>query len=489
MRAPIRVIRRATIALALSCTSLSTLAAQAPGFDRRVQPPPGASPALQIPPWTTMRLANGAELIVSERRGLPLVAVTINFVGGASQLEPAGKTGLAGFVASMLSEGTTSRSGDQLSNELQLLGTSINVGIGSESGAVSFLSMADKLPATLDIMADMMLNPAFPQASLERLRANTLVQLTQARDRTSAIAGVVFPRVLYGDAHPYGRSRSEQTVQSITRDDLVAFHRAYFQPGRAVITVVGEITPTEARAQVERALAGWPAGGSRPDFAYPAVQAPGATTIYLVDKPGAAQSSFSIGLPGPPRSTPDYYALRVMNTMLGELFQSRLNANIREDKGFSYGVGASFAYGRGPGPWRAGGDVRTDATDSALVEFMREIRGIRGERAVTDDEMDAARAALIQSLPARLASVSGVGGLIGELYVQGLPQDYYQRFAQAVTAVRAEDVVRVARQYVNPERLAIVIVGDRAVIEEPLRRTGIAPIVVLDMEGRPVARP
>jgi zinc protease len=483
------VIRSAIALALLSVAPASALLAQGAGFDRRVQPTPAPAPALQVPAWTATRLSNGAELIVSTRPGLPLVSVTVNFVGGASQFEPADHTGLAGFVAGMLSEGTTTRSGDQLSNELQLLGTSINVGIGSESGSVSFLAMADKLPATLDIMADMILNPAFPQESLERLRANTLVQLTQARDRTSAIAAVVFPRVLYGDAHPYGRSRTEQTVRAITRQDLVTFHRAYFQPGRAVITVVGDITPAEATAQLERALARWPAGGTRPDFTYPSVPAPGATTIYLVDKPGAAQSSFSIGLVGPPRSTPDYYALRVMNTMLGELFQSRLNANIREDKGFSYGVGSSFAYGRGPGPWRAGGDVRTDATDSALVEFMKEIRGIRGERAVTEDEMDAARAALIQSLPARLASVSGVGGLIGDLYVQGLPQDYYQRFAQAVTAVRPDDVVRVARQYVDPARLAIVIVGDRSVVEEPLRRTGIAPIVVLDMDGRPVARP
>jgi predicted Zn-dependent peptidase len=425
-------------------------------------------------------------LVVSEKHTLPLVSVTINFIGGANQFEPADKTGVGGFVASMLSEGTTTRSGDDLSTALQLLGTNVLAGVGGESGSISFTSTKDKVSGTLDILADMLLHPSFPADALDRLRARTLVTLAQDKDRTGSIANVVFPRVLYSTASPYGRSRTEQSVKAITRDDLIAFHHAYFQPGRAVITVVGDITAAEAKQKVEKALASWPAGGAPPNFTYPPPPPPAPTTIYLVDKPGAAQSTFAIGLVGPMRTTPDYYALRVMNELFGELFQSRLNANIREARGYSYGVNSRFSYGRGPGPFRAGGDIKTTVTDSALLEFMKEINGIRGTRPVTDAELAAAKAALIQSLPGRVGSVAGIGGMISEIFVQQLSEEYYQQFGREVNTITKEDVERVARKYIDPDHLAIVIVGDRKVIEAPLRATHVAPIVLLDADGNTV---
>jgi zinc protease len=468
----------------------TTPAAPAPpplksSFDRTVTPKPGADPALNVPAWTKSTLSNGATLVVSERRGLPLVSFTLTLTGGAAQYDPPTKTGLGGFVSGMLSEGTTTKSGDELSTALQMLGTSIAPAVGSESGSMSFVSMKSNFAPTLDLLTDMMLHPAFPNDALERLRARTLVSLTQARDRTASIAGVVFPRVVYSLDHPYGRSTNETTVKAITRDDLLTFHKAFVQPARATITVVGDITPAAAKQTVERALAGWPASGAKADFSYPPVPAAAPTTIYLVDKPGAAQSTVSIGFAGPPRTTPDYYALRVMNSLFGELFLSRLNLNIREQKGYSYGVSSRFAYGRGPGPFRAGGEIQTGVTDSALVEFMKEIRGIRGARPVADDEMEAAKAALIQSLPGRFESVSGVGATISDIFVQGLPEDYLQQFTREVRAVTKADVQRVAQKYLDPDRLAIVIVGDRAKIEAPLRATRIAPIVILDMDGNP----
>jgi len=219
----------------------------------------------------------------------------------------------------------------------------------------------------------MLENPTFPQEALDRLQARTIVGLTQKRDRTTGIASVVFPKVAYSTNHPYGRSMLESSVKAITRDDLVAFHKSYYQPGRAVITVVGDVKPDEIKRTIEQALTGWKAGGSMPTFDYPAAPSAKSTTIYLVDKPAAAQSTFTIGSVGPPRSTPDYYAIRVMNEMLGALFQSRLNHNIREVKGYSYGVNSSFAFGRGPGPFRAGGDIVTAKTDSALIEFVKEL--------------------------------------------------------------------------------------------------------------------
>ena len=468
-------------------TRPATKAAQPP-LDRSTPPEPGPSPTLKVPAWTTSALANGATLTVSQRRELPLVSVTIDFLGGAIQHEDPARLGVASLTAQMLREGTTTRSGDQLAEAQQMLGTSIAASIGAESGSIGFSALSDKLDAALDLAADMMLNPSLPGDALERLRGQRLVQLTQSRDRGPDVARNVFYKTLYGD-HPYGRVVTEQTVRAITRDDVVAFHQAYFMPGTASITVVGDVDPAAVRASVERALGRWSPGGEKPSFQYPPAPAPKTTAIYLIDKPQAAQSSVIMGLPGPARDTPDYYALAVMNNILGELFQSRLNALIREVKGYSYGVDSRFNYGRGPGAFRAFGEIVTAKTDSALLDFVAELRGVQGGKPFTEDEIRSGTESLIQALPRRFASVEGVGGAISALYLQGLPADYYQQLAARVNAVSVDDLVRVAKQYVDLERMYIVIVGDRSVIEEPLRKTGIAPIVILDIEGKPVATP
>jgi predicted Zn-dependent peptidase len=472
----------------IALTIATSLGAQtAAPLDRAAIPTAGKTPELHVPSWTKLSLTNGAKLVVSERHGLPLVYVSINFIGGAAQFEPADKTGVANFVSSMMLEGTASRTGDQLAEAMQNLGSNVNVSIGPESGSIGVFVMKDKLEPILAILEDVLVHPSFPAPALERLRGRTVINLQQAKDRTSSIASVVFPKVLYTTDEPYGRSMTEQSVKSITRDDLVKFHDAYFKPGRAEVTVVGDITPAEAKRVLDKTLAPWAAGGTVPSFTYPTPPAPKATTIFLVDKPGAAQSTFAIGEVGPPRGTPDYFALRVLNSFFGEQFQSRLNANIREQKGYSYGVSSRFAYGRGPGAFRAGGEIVTAKSDSALIEFMKELRGIRGERPITDDEMQAAKNALIQSLPGRFASVGSVSSAISELYTQDLPEDYYQNFVKRVNAVTKDDVLSVAKKYIDPQHLAIVIVGDKSQIEGPLAATKIAPIVYLDINGDPLA--
>jgi predicted Zn-dependent peptidase len=481
--------RLALAVLAIGAMAQPVLAQQKPrvaSLDRTIVPGPSKAPELHVPSWTKTTLPDGAELIVSERHGLPLVSFQINFIGGANQYEPADKTGLAALTSAMLSEGTTTRTGDQISNDLQALGTSIQPTIAAESGRIGFQSTTDKFAPTLAILADMLEHPAFPNDALERRRSTTLVALTQNRDRTSGIAGIVFPKILYTTASPYGRTPNEASIKATTHNDVAEFAKSYFAPGHAVITVVGDVKAADVKGTIERALAGW-TGGAMPTFNYPTPPAAKPTTIYLVDKPEAAQSTFSIGFAGPPRDTPDYYAVRVMNEMLGVLFQSRLNHNIREVKGYSYGVGSSFAYGRGPGPFRAGGEIVTAKSDSALIEFVKELRDIRGARPPSDDEMDQAKASLVQSLPASFESVAGVNSSISSIYVQGLPEDYYAQFSRAVNAVTKQDVVRVAQKYIDPDHMAIVIVGDRAKIQAPLAATKIAPVVLLDVNGDPAS--
>jgi len=476
---------RAWITLAaVVLLSIAPSAQQA--LDRKKIPPPAKTPELRVPAWTKSTLANGADLIVSEKHDLPLISFSITFLGGADQFEPAGKQAVASLTAALLSEGTQTRDAESLSNALQLLGTTVNASVGSESGSISFRSTAAKFPATLTILADMLVNPTFPAAGLERLRGQRLVQLTQARAQPGAIASRVFPRIVYGSQHPYGRVVTEESLKAITRDDLVAFHKAYYQPGRALVTVVGDTTAASVKPAIEKALGAWAKGGEKPAFTFPPVAEPKATTIFLVDKPGAAQSTFAIGRPGPPRNTPDYYALSVMNTILGGMFQSRLNANIREEKGYSYGVNSSFGYGKGPGPFRTGGDIVTEKSDAALVEFMKELKGIVGSRPVTDEELSVAKDALIQRLPATFASVNSINSALTTLWTQQLPDDYYQQYAKKVAAITRDDVLRVAKQYVTVDHLAIVIVGDKSVIEGPLKAVNIAPIVYYDIEGNPV---
>src|SRR5258705_11127638 len=469
------------VALIITLSSVASLAQQP--LDRTKVPPPGKSPELRVPTWSKTQLPNGAMLIVSERHNLPLVSFTITFLGGSNQFEAVGRRGVASITGAMLTEGTNTKTGDQLSDALQLLGTNVNTNVSGEEGSIGFVSTVKNFDATLAILADMMLNSTFPAEALDRVRGRTLVGLTQAKDQPTVVGAQVFARILYGDAHPYGQRATETSVKAITRDDVVAFEKAYFQPARAIITVVGDVNAAKVKGAIERAFAAWTKAGDKPSFQYPTLPQLRPATIYLVDKPGSAQSVVNIGLPGPPRNTPDYFALQVLNTILGGQFQSRLNANIREQKGYSYGVGSGFAYGKGPGAFRAGGSIISAKTDAALIEFMKEFRGIEGERPVSDEELNTAKDSLIQALPQRFSSVLAIGNKITSLMVQGLADDYYQNYAKNVAAVTKEDLLRVAKQYIDLSHLAIVIVGDRASVEGPLKATGIAPITLLDIEG------
>src|SRR5918996_3474982 len=243
MKQPKRLL---VAALIIGLANVASMAQQT--LDRTLQPTPAPIPVLRVPSWTKTQLSNGATLIVSERHTLPLVSFTITFVGGSNQFEAANRRGVAAMTAAMLTEGTKTRTGDQLSDALQLLGTNIGAGIGGEEGSIGFVSTAKNFDATLALLADMMLNSTFPADALERLRGRTLVNLTQAKDQPAVVGAQVFAKILYGGAHPYGQRTTETSVKAITRDDVVAFQKAYFQPGRAIITVLGDITPLKAKA-------------------------------------------------------------------------------------------------------------------------------------------------------------------------------------------------------------------------------------------------
>ncbi|MBI3790457.1 MAG: insulinase family protein [Gemmatimonadetes bacterium] len=482
-------LRAARALLLLLLVAPVTARGQGGALDRTKMPAVAPAPTTRIPTWTRTTLANGAELVVAVKKDLPLVAFSIGFIGGSANYEPAGKTSVGSFTAQMLSEGTTTRSADDLSNAQQALGITIGANISNETGSLGFTALKDRFDGALALLADMMLHPTLPAEALERIRGRTLVSLQQARDNPNAVASAVFARVTYGDQHPYGRVATEATVKAITRDDIVAFHKAYYTPGHAVISVAGDVDPAQVKAKVEAALAAWPRGGAKPDFAYPAPPAHQGRAIYLVDKPKAAQSVFMLGHTGPSRNTPDYYALEVMNTALGGFFQSRLNHDIREEKGYSYGVGSSFEYGRGPGAFRATGGIVTAKSDSALLLFLKHLGDVRGPLPLTDDEIKQAKDALVQSLPQSFASVNGTRSAIASIYLRDLGESYWKDFAGNVARVGKGDLLRVARDQIDLDRMNLVIVGDRAVIEKGLRDTKAGPIVLLDADAKPVVTP
>jgi len=278
-------------------------------------------------------------------------------------------------------------------------------------------------------------------------------------------------------------------VKGVTREDVVNFANTYFRPGRAVITLSGDIDAKTARAVIEKTLAAWPAGGERPSFAYGPTPAPKNRTIFLVDKPKAAQSVFAFGTPGPARSTPDYYNIAVMNHILGGLFQSRLNHDIREVKGYSYGVSSRFNFGRGPGAFQAGGGIVSAKSDSALIGFMQHLSGVGSKEPFTDEEVQTGKESLIQSLPSRFETVNGVAASIGSIYTQDLPETYFQDYAAKINSVTKEDMTKAAQKYIDWSHMNLVIVGDKAAIEKSLQATGIAPIVLTDIEGKAVIVP
>jgi predicted Zn-dependent peptidase len=457
-------VSRSALAVAVLAVTTTAAAAQVP--DRSRPPEPGPAPALTLPPITRAVLPNGLTLIYMAKRDVPLVQV--NVVVKAGQIhEPADRPGLASMTAAMLDEGAGDRDALALADAVDYLGASLSVGGGAHETTVALHVPVAQLDPALELLADVVLRPRFDGEELERQRRQRLTSMAQWHDEARAIVQVTYNAALYGAAHPYGRMPvgTPPSVAGMTVADLQRFHRTYFVPNNAAVIVVGDVAMEEMRPRLERLFGGWPRGVV-PAFAAPA-PARSARRLLLVDKPGAAQSEIQIGLVGVPRTTPDYYAIVVMNTILGGSFSSRLNQTLREEKQYTYGARSSFAFGVLAGPFTAAAGVQTAVTDSAIVEFFRELDGIR--QAVPEDELARARNYVALRFPGGFQAVSQIAGRLEELYLYDLPLDYFNGYVQGVLAVTRDDVRRVARRYVTPDRMTVVVVGDRAKVEEGVR--------------------
>jgi zinc protease len=451
-----------------------------------VTKPPQLGPLkpLSVPPVVTRTLPNGLTLWIVEHHELP-IADLIMLVKTGSEADGRQKLGLASLTADLLDEGTRTRNALQIADQAAFLGVQLRTGSGWDASQVMLHTPTRQLDSALALFADVILNPTIPSADLERIRKDRLTALLQLKDNAPALADRAFPAVLYGTEHPYGRplTGTEETVQAISRDDIVGFYRTYYRPNNATLIIVGDVKPAEIEAKVRALFGGWQRGAV-PATRFPQSPPPRATAVYLIDKPGAAQSSFRIAALGVPRTTPDYFAIQVMNTILGGSFTSRLNNNLRETKGYTYGAFSGFSMRQQAGPFTARAEVVTAKTDSALFEFMKELRAIR-ERVPVEDLTKAKRYLQLQ-LPGDFESTGDIASQLVPLALYGLPTNYYTAFSRRIDAVTAADVQRVARRYIDPARLSIVIVGDAKSIEDGLVKTGIAKVERRDITGAPL---
>jgi zinc protease len=461
--------------------------ASAQPIDRTVPPRLAPPTPLTMPRAVERTLPNGLRLVVVEQRKLPLLDAVLVLRHG-SEADPAGKEGLASLTASLLREGTATRTSPQIAEQQAFLGIRLGSGSSLEQTTVSLHTPTAVLDSAFALMADLVLRPAFPEAEFTRVRNETLTGLLQLRDRAPAIADRAFAALMYGDTHPYGRpsSGTEATVEAITRADVQRFWTTWYRPNAATLIIVGDISADDAERRA-RALFGEWQRAPLPAIASSAAPSPSSTGITLIDKPGAPQSSFRLGSVAVARNTPDYHALMVLNTVLGGSFTSRLNNNLRETKGYTYGAGSSFAMRRDAGPFSARAEIVAEKSDSALLEFMKELRAIREPLSAT--ELEKAKQYLILGFAERFETTSDVASQLAPLITYSLPLDTWSGFQQGVERVTAADVQRVATQYINPQALRIVIVGDRASIEAPLRATNVAPLQIRDVMGREVPRP
>jgi zinc protease len=453
-------------------------------FDRSKPPELGPPPRVSLPPINTRQLPNGLKLMIVEQHELPLADFVL-LVGSGSTADPANKPGIANLISAMLREGTTTRKSLEIADQIAFLGIRLSPTSSWESSTLSLHTPTAQLDSALALFADVALHPSFPANEFERVRKTQLTELLQLRDQGSAIASLVFPAIIYGNAHPYGAPSqgTEASVKSLTTADLQSYYQANFRPNNATLIVVGDVTPAQVEQKINSLFGGWQRGDV-PQLNYSEPPKSGSTTIYLIDKPGAAQSSFRIGAVGVPRSTQDYFALTVMNTILGGSFTSRLNQNLRETRGYTYGAGSRFDMRRAAGPFLASAEIVTAKSDSALLEFMKELNGIR--QLVLPAELSRAKRYLQLQLPGNFETTQQIAAALVPVALYGLPLDYYNNYVQNIEGITQADVARVAQQYINPGSLAIVIVGDRRTIEPGLKAVNIGPIAIRDISGQPI---
>ncbi len=473
-----RTVGFAAVAVA-TLLALPLAAQQAP--DRSKPPASGPIPTLKLPPIQKRALANGLPVWIVEMAKVPVVQVNLIVRAGAAT-DPSGKYGLASFTAAMLDEGAGTRNALDLADAIEFLGVNISTGSSWDASTVGLFSPVSKLDDALPLMADVALHPTFPENEVERLRKDRLTSLIQQKDNAGSLASAAFARLVYGPRHRYGALAMGNSVSNgeMTAQEIRAFHAQYYQPQNSHLLVVGDVKPETILPKLEKVFGAWKSGPAPAKPALGEATQHAAKQIYLIDRPGAAQSQIRIGWIGVPRSTPDFYVLEVLNTILGGSFTSRLNQNLRERNGYSYGAGSSFDMRSSAGPFFASSGVQTDKTVESLREFFNELNGIR--QPIPADELQRAKNYQALGFPAGFETTGSMAAQLSELVIYGLNESLFTEYVGKVQAVTAADTNRAANQYIQPDKFAVIVVGDLSKIEAPIRAANLGPVRVVPVD-------
>ena len=458
------------------------------GADRSKPPETGTPPDLKLPKLQRAALSNGLKVILSERHEVPLVHfwMTIDAGYAADQLSA---PGTASLTSSLLDGGTSTRTALQINDQLAMLGAELHAYSNLDLSVVQLSTLKAKLDPSLDLFANVIQNPVFPESDFKRQQKQTLAAIEREQNAPVQMALRVLPALVYGTGHAYGNpltgSGTTESVTKMTREDLVKFHQAWYHPNNATLVIVGDTTLSEVKPKLEKLFANWKAG-QIPKKNIGSVPLAAKSTVYLMDKPGALQSVIIAGSVAPPKANPKEIAMEAMNDDLGGMFGSRLNMNLREDKHWSYGARTLLWAARAQRPFIALAPVQTDKTKESLAEMNKEFRGILGGRPLTADELARIQANETLSLPGSRETQEEVGRSILDLVQFGLPDDYYETYAGKVRALKIADVEDAAKTVVHPDNLIWVIVGDRAKIEAGVKELNLGEIRFLSPDGKPL---
>jgi zinc protease len=452
---------------------------------RLEQPKPGPASTASLPVAKTFKLDNGLTVYVVEQKALPIVAGQM-VVRSGSASDPSGKAGLAGFAAAMLDEGTSKRDALQIAQQLEALGGSLGTGSGTDGSIINWRSLKGQASSVTGLAADVVLDPSFPATDVERVRNDRLTSILQQKDSPFQTAFRVLYSAMYGEKHPYGHVAlgNDDEVKTITRDELVNFWRTSYAPQNAALVLAGDISMDEAKSLAEKSFGKWRGTGT--EVPRPPMGTPIPERVVIVDKTGAPQTAVAVAQIGMARNDPNYEKMNVMNQVLGGLFASRVNMNLREKHGYTYGAFSFQQDNRGAGPFVVGAAVRTDATGPAIEEMLKEVKGMQ-DAPVTADELSLAKESVSRSLPALFETSGSTVGTIGNLYLFELPPDYYSGLPARIANLSQSDVQDVAKSFLKPDQMKVIAIGDRSVIEPQIQKLNLGTVTYRGADAKPLA--
>ncbi len=440
-------------------------------------PPPSK---LNLPSIQNFELSNGLKVYLMEKHQVPLVQLNVVIHAGTVN-DPKDKAGEASMAMDMLMEGAANKSSLELSDAIDFLGVRIRSAAGYHFSSISLHTPYSKFDDALKILSDIILRPDFPAKELARKQKERLTSLMQWHDQPTIIASVAFNKLLFGKDYPYGRSSfgNESSIKSFTSNNLKNFHDKYFKSNNAFIVAVGDISKNELKSKLESAFGSWQKGEVKIEKLNDAPQV-AKRIVYLIDKPGAPQSVIYIGRVGVPRTNEDFNAINVMNAILGGSFSSRINMNLREKHGYTYGAHSYFDFREAAGPFIATSSVQTEVTDKSLTEFFNELNGIRNP--ISEDEINRGKNYIALSYPNNFQTVANIAYGIESMVEYNLPENYFNDYISNVLKLNADVIDKAAQKYILPDQMIVVVVGDRSKIEDGIKKLNLGEIKNLTIE-------